>query len=75
MVGTMEVTGEVTTLDTPGDMTVGRGEATVLGISILILTGTGAGGAGQLGGYCDFCFGSGVVTTLVTRHSWHTDSD
>ena len=59
----------------PGDITVGRGEATVLGISILILTGTGAGGAGQLGGYCDFCFGSSVVTTLVTRHSWHTDSD
>ena len=35
MVGTMEVAGEVTTLDTPGDITVGRGEATVLGINIL----------------------------------------
>ena len=67
MLGTMEVAGEVTTLDTPGDMTVGRGEATVLGINIL--TGSEAGG-GRLGkGDCDFCFGSGVVTTLVTRHS------
>mgnify|MGYP006975632964 FL=1 len=63
MVGTMEVAGELTTLDTPGDITVGRGEATVLGINILRL-------AGQLGkGDCEFCFGSGVVTTLVTRHS------
>ena len=34
MVGTMEVAGEA--LDTPGDITVGRGEATVLGINILM---------------------------------------
>lgn len=36
MVGTMEVAGEA--LDTPGDITVGRGEATVLGINILTVS-------------------------------------